>query len=106
MTAIERFWSALIGLVVGALIFSGAFLVFKHEVEINEIQGNRFTSQDFMQWITNAPELGDSLREAIGIPPPVVTNALDSLRTSRDSLRAVTDSLSGRLSELEDLVRR
>lgn len=84
----------LIGLVVGIvfLLFRNVFVVQDLRTEVRVIQSNRFTSQDFVHFVTNAPGMADSLRQALDIPPPEVRRAIETI----DSLRARLDSLEAR----------
>ena len=93
-----------IGFLMALILFAGAFLVIRHEIrdhdlqaEIDAIQANRFTAEDFVHWITNTSEMADSLRQQVrqqlDIPPPEVRQALDRHDALLDSLLRRVEAL-------------
>lgn len=57
--------------------------------QLDVINGNRFTSTDFVKFLTLNTDLADSLRVMLDIPPPEVRDALESLQAGQDSLEAL-----------------
>ncbi len=79
--------AALVGIVALTLVNTGR--INENRDAIEQVERTGVTYRYLLDLLAGTgPSEADSLRKALGVPPPEVTEALDSLRARLDSLEA------------------